>query len=81
MARYKGHDTYLVIAHWMRIKNTIEYLSAWEILHNSEFKPTEFGGLFNETGYNSFTPSPSRWIETTNAIGIISKSGRYVNHG
>lgn len=76
MAKYKDNDPALVISHWMRINNTIEYLGAWETLHNPEFKPTEFGRFFSEAGKNAFTMSPKKWIEGTNAIGIISKSGR-----
>ncbi|MBR5764793.1 MAG: KilA-N domain-containing protein [Bacteroidaceae bacterium] len=76
MARYKDNDPYLVIAHWMRIKNTIEYLGAWEILHNESFKPTEFGRLLNEAGSNRFMLTPQKWVESTNAIGVFSKSGK-----
>ena len=66
-----------VIANWMRTRNTIEYLGIWEYLYNPHFKPLEFEGFKNEAGANAFTLSPQKWIETTNAIGIISKSGRY----
>ena len=76
MARYKDNDPFLVIAHWMRIKNTMEYLGAWEILHNSGFNPTEFGRLLNEAGSNRFMLTPQKWITSTNAVGIISKSGK-----
>ena len=44
---------------------------------NSDFKPLEFEGFRREAGLNAFTLSPKKWIETTNAIGLISKSGRY----
>jgi len=77
MARYKDNDPALVISHWMRNINTIEYLGVWEIIHNPNFKPTEFGGFRTQAGYNAFTMSPKKWIETTNAVGIITKSGRY----
>ena len=63
MARYKDNDPFLVIAHWMRVKNTIEYLGAWEILHNSGFNPTEFGRLLNEAGLNSFRLTAKEWRE------------------
>ena len=49
----------------------------WEIINNPNFKPVEFDGFKKEAGSNAFTLSPQRWIEKTNAIGIISKSGRY----
>ena len=66
-----------VVSNWMRTRNTIEYLGIWEYLYNPNFKPLEFEGFKNEAGANAFTLSPQKWIETTNAIGIISKSGRY----
>jgi len=49
----------------------------WEILNNLDFKPLEFEGFKNEAGHNYFVLSPQKWIESTNAIGIVSKSGRY----
>ncbi len=61
----------------MRNRNTIEYLGIWETLYNQNFNPLEFEGVKKEAGLNAFTLSPQRWIEKTNAIGIISKSGRY----
>ena len=77
IARYKSDDPTAVIASWMRNRNTIEYLGLWESLYNPIFKPTEFEGFRKQAGLNAFTLSPQRWIETTGAIGIISKSGRY----
>ena len=47
------------------------------VMHNPDFKPIEFEGFKNKAGANAFTMSPKKWIESTNAIGIISKSGRY----
>lgn len=46
-------------------------------MHNPDFKPVEFDGFRKQAGLNSFTMTPKKWIESTNAIGIISKSGRY----
>ena len=78
IARYKNpHEPKDVVKNWLRSKNTIEFIGLWEILNNSNFKGVEFDHFKNEAGYNSFTLSPKKWIETTNAIGIISKSGRY----
>lgn len=77
MARYKDNDPSLIISHWMRSINTLEYLGTWELMHNPDFKPTEFGRFKSEAGYNAFTMSPKKWIEATNAIGIRVKSGRY----
>ena len=61
----------------MRNRNTIEYLGIWESLYNPHFNPLEFEGFRKEAGLNAFTLSPQKWINATNAIGIISKSGRY----
>ncbi len=66
-----------VIKNWIRNRNTIELLGFWEILHNPNFKPVEFDGFRKEAGLNSFVMTPKRWIENTNAIGVVSKSGRY----
>ena len=66
-----------VIGNWMRNRNTVEFLGIWETLHNANFNPLEFEGFRKEAGLNAFTLSPTRWVEATNAIGIISQSGRY----
>jgi hypothetical protein len=62
-----------VVKNWMRSKNTIEYLGMWELLNNPLFKGVEFDPLLQEAGSNAFTMSPSRWIELTNAVGILIK--------
>ena len=64
-----------VVKNWMRVKNTLEYLGLWEKLNNLNFNGVEFDPLLNEAGNNAFTMSPSRWVETTGAIGIITKNG------
>lgn len=77
IAKYKSDDPTAVISNWMRNRNTIEYLGIWESLYNPHFNPLEFEGFRKEAGLNAFTLSPQKWINATNAIGIISKSGRY----
>jgi len=77
IARYKSDEPKDVIKNWLRSKATIEFLGLWEKLHNETFKGVEFDGFKNEAGSNAFTMSPKKWIESTNAIGIVSKSGRY----
>ncbi len=64
-----------VVKNWMRSKTTIEFLGIWEQLNNSEFKGVEFDSFMFEAGSNAFTLSPSKWIVTTNAKGLISKQG------
>ena len=65
-----------VVKNWMRLKNTIEYLGMWEMLNNPNFKGVEFDPLLVQAGSNAFTLNPTRWIELTNAIGLITKNGR-----
>ena len=64
-----------VVKNWMRVKNTLEYLGLWEKLNNPHFKGVEFDPLLAEAGSNAFTMSPTRWVEITNAIGIVTKNG------
>ena len=66
-----------IIFRWLSLKSTIEYLGEWEILYNPNFNCTEFGTIKNMAGSNNFVLSVKTWIEKTNAIGIISKAGRY----
>lgn len=77
IARYRSDEPKDVIKNWLRSKSTIEYLGLWEQLNNPNFKGVEFDSFRNEAGANAFTLSPQKWISATNAIGIISKSGRY----
>lgn len=78
MARYRDADrTNYIIQNWMRTRSAIEFCGLWEQLYNPDFKSIEFDAFKNEAGSNSFTLTPQKWIEATNAIGIISKSGRY----
>lgn len=78
MALGKGDESRAadVIKTWMRSKNTIEYLGAWEQLYNPNFKVVEFDHFRNSAGSNSFVLSTKEWVEKTNAIGITSKQGR-----
>lgn len=77
IARYKSDEPKDVIKNWMRSKDTIEFLGLWESLHNENFKGVEFDSFKKQAGSNAFTLSPQKWIEATDAIGIVSKSGRY----
>jgi hypothetical protein len=78
IARHKDAErTNYIIQNWMRNRSTIEFIGLWEQIHNSNFKGIEFDAFKNEAGSNSFTLTPKKWISATNAIGIISKSGRY----
>jgi len=78
IARYKNAErTDIIIGNWLRNRNTIEFLGIWEQLNNPGFKPIEFDGFRKQAGLNSFTLTPKQWIENTDAIGLISKAGRY----
>ncbi|WP_347052816.1 KilA-N domain-containing protein [Flavobacterium olei] len=66
-----------VLQNWMRNRSTIEFIGLWEKFNNPDFNSIEFDGIKNLAGSNSFSLTPKRWIESTNAIGIISKTGRY----
>ena len=78
MARYRDAErTNYIIQNWMRTRSAIEFCGLWEQLYNPNFKGIEFDAFKNESGSNSFALTPQKWIESTNAIGIISKSGRY----
>lgn len=78
IAKYKdSQEANDIIRNWLRNRNTIEFLGLWEQLNNKDFKPVEFDGFRKEAGLNSFTMSPTKCINSTNAVGIISKAGRY----
>ena len=77
IAKYKSDDANATICNWMRNRETLEFLGLWEYLHNPDFKPLEFEGFRKEAGLNAFTMSPTKWINAVNAIGMVSKAGRY----
>ena len=78
IAKYKNPAaTGLVISHWLSTKYTIEFMGLWEKMHNPDFNVTEYRNIKNEAGSNGFVLSSKSWINSTNAIGIISKAGRY----
>ena len=78
IAKYKNtDDPRFVIQNWMRNRNTLEFIGLWEVLNNPNFNRVQFDTFRNEAGLNRFTMTPGKWIESTDAIGIVSKSGRY----
>ena len=66
-----------LIEKWLTTKNTIEYLAAWESINNKDFNSPEIGGIISQAGSNKFYMSVKKWIELTNAVGIVAKAGRY----
>lgn len=78
IARYKNPDEPKdVVKNWMRSRSTIEFIGLWEQLNNPDLKGVEFDSFIHEAGSNAFTLSPQKWIAATNAVGMLSKSGRY----
>lgn len=78
IAKYKDEKrTDYIIQNWLRNRNTIEFLGIWEKLNNPDFNPIEFEGVRNQAGLNSFVLTSKKWIEATNAIGLVAKAGRY----
>ena len=78
LARYKNPDNPGdVIIKWMSNKSSFDFYSLWEELFNDNFKLAESREFKKDSSTQSFTMSPSRWINSTNAIGFISKRGKY----
>lgn len=77
IAKFRSPDTPAdIIKNRLRSRSTIDLLGLWEKLNNPDFKLVEFDQFRFEAGENAFVLSPKKWIETTNAIGLVSKSGR-----
>ena len=71
MAKFRDSNrTNYIIQNWMRTRNTIEYLGLWKQLYNHNFKSIEFDAFKNETGSNSFTLTPKKWIDA-NELKIL----------
>lgn len=77
MAKFKTYDSGVVISNWLTTKYTVQFMGAWEQLHNPNFNLMEYHNIKNEVGTNGFIISSSMWITRTNAIGIKSSAGRY----
>jgi len=72
---FEGGST--LIEAWLRNKDTVEFLGVWERINNQNFNSPEFEGIRNQAGANRFSLSAKRWIDLTNAIGLVAKAGRY----
>ncbi len=78
IAKYRNSDDpRYIIQNWMRNRNTLEFLGVWETVSNPNFNRVQFEAVRKEAGLNRFVMTPTKWIEETNAIGIVSKAGRY----
>ena len=77
IARTKNSDDpRFVIQNWMKTRYTVDFLGLWEQMNNPDFKRVEFDTFRSETGTNAFVLTPQKWIKATDAVGIISRSGR-----
>ena len=75
MVKIKDGDFF--ISDWLRNRNTLEYLGTWEKMHNPNFNYGEFAIITSKSGLHNFKISVKEWVKRTNAIGIVSKTGRY----
>ena len=73
----KSKDGEFFISDWLRNRNTIEFLGAWEQLNNKNFNYGEFAIIKNSAGLNNYKISVKKWIEKTKSIGIKAFAGRY----
>ena len=77
IARYRSSDPRITIHSWLRSRDIVEFLGLWEVLHNPDFKRSEFDTFKSDVGTNAFTFSIKDWNEILCGKGIITKSGRY----
>jgi len=77
IARYRSSDPRITIHSWLRSRDIVEFLGLWEVLHNPDFKRSEFDTFKSDAGTNAFTFSIKDWNEILCGKGIITKSGRY----
>ena len=78
LARYKNNtNPGDVIIKWMSNKSSFDFYCLWEELFNDNFKLAESREFKNDAASQSFTMSPSRWINMTNSKGFVSKRGKY----
>ena len=73
----KSKDGDFFVSDWLRNRNTVEFLGIWEEIYNPNFNYGEFAIIKSQAGLNNYKISVKEWTEKTNAIGIISKAGRY----
>lgn len=78
MAKFKNPETTgIIIVNWLSTKYTVQFMGAWEEVHNPNFNVMEFNNIKNQAGANGYIITSSRWIKNTHAIGIKSSPGRY----
>lgn len=74
----KSKDGDFFVSDWLRNRNTLQFLAAWERLHNhSLFNEQGFNSLLVNSGLNSFKISVKEWADQTGSKGVIAKEGKY----
>ena len=77
IARHRSIDPRVTIHNWLRSRDVVEFLGLWEVLNNPTFKRIDFDTFKQDAGANAFVFSIKKWEKDLNAIGLVSKSGRY----
>jgi hypothetical protein len=77
IAKSSDDEPRFVIRNWLSTQNTIAYLGTWETLHNQNFNRAGFRTVKDEFFEKPFSLTPSKWIESTGAIGMRSISGKH----
>lgn len=65
-----------IIENWLRTRGTLNFLGAWEQVHNASFSLENYDDIMRFAGDVGFTMSVKKWIEKTGAVGILAKQGR-----
>ncbi len=77
IARRSDSRTDILIASWMKNSSTLEFLEAWETLHNPNFKSNQMAGFKEKYLQNRRVLTPQTWIAESGSIGLVSQKGRY----
>ena len=77
IARHRSIDPRVTIHNWLRSRDVVEFLGLWEVLNDPTFKRIDFDTFKQDAGANAFVFSIKKWEKDLNAIGLVSKSGRY----
>jgi len=77
IAKQRGDDEpRFTIRNWMSNRATIQYLGAWEELHNEDFNRAGFRTVRDDF-FDTGSLTPKKWLQQVNPIGLESRSGRY----
>ncbi len=77
IARYRNSDDpRFIIQNWMKNRHTVEFLAAWEAIHNPNFKRVQMHTFLEQVSSNRFVMTPEKWISGVDAIGVEVRRGR-----